>query len=104
MKTTLSILALTLTISMANIDTSSLSKTPKQIGTLTKAEVNTRVVRESRKVRETRSITTIKTSSFRLARASRQIRTNRFIAQVPRESRKTRHILTQNEVHFASLK
>jgi hypothetical protein len=112
MKKILIILALALTSSLANVDTSPIVPSSKHMdkekaSELTREARTTRSTRQTRKVREARNITTretIKISSYPLARVSRKIRENRLVTHITRESRKIRHILIQDRLHFAKLK
>ncbi len=113
MKKTLTLLALALTCSMANVDTSALTTGLTSMDTVEKSEVITREIRSFRNIREHREIRQPRNieikkirevPSFRLARLNREMRDNRFIVQTIRESRKVRYVRSQEEFHLASLK
>jgi hypothetical protein len=113
MKKALTLLALSLTYVMANISTPSLTTNSQEIDTRNKSkiiirEIRTfRDIRQNRKVRQTRTIQIEekrKAPSFRLTRASREIRENRFIAQTIRESRNVHYVRIQKKVRLASVK
>ena len=113
MKKSLFLLAISLTLSLANDNSSKNITASQSIDRLTKGttiirEVPTlRNVRKSRETRKPRIITISETRevpSFRLARGSRKIRENRLIVQTTRASRKICHLAVQNTLHLAHLK
>ena len=112
MKKILISLTLLLTISMASTETSHTTDA-QNISKLTKGQIILREARTSRTARESRNTRensinereVIKDlSSFRIARINREVREERLIVQILRESRNIRHVFMQEKLHLASLK
>lgn len=105
MKRTLIILALTLTSSIANISTPLVTNNSKHITIEKKSEIITREIRTSRNIRPSRQVRKTRVvPALRFSRESREIHNNRFIVQETRKKRKTRHLLSQDNLYFANLK